>query len=116
MKRVLSILALLLFGALLAWPQNGTSHSISLNWTASTTSGVTYTVYRGTVAGGPYTKLASGVAAVTYADTSGAGGTKYFYVVTAVDAKGNESAYSNEANATMLTNPNPPAGLQAVAQ
>jgi hypothetical protein len=76
-------------------------HTVVLNWTASTTLNVNYNVYRGTTSGGPYTKLTSSpVAAVTYTDSAIFAGQTYYYVTTAI-AAGSESAYSNEAPATI---------------
>ena len=78
------------------------AHSVSLSWTASTSTGVVnYNVYRNTGSEGPYTLLASTSAAVTYTDLVVAAGETYYYVVTAVDGSGNESAYSNSASATI---------------
>jgi hypothetical protein len=80
------------------------AHSATLTWTASTSSVVGYNVYRATISGGPYTLITgSPVAGTTFTDTSVQAGVTYFYVVTAVDASGNESAFSNEALATVPT-------------
>ena len=81
----------------------GLAHSTSLNWTASTSSGVAgYNVYRGTVSNGPYTKLTSALVVGTgYTDVSVQAGQTYYYVITAVDSTNNESAYSNQAPAAI---------------
>lgn len=73
------------------------SSGVSLSWNTSPTSGITdYNVYRGTVSGGPYTKINSSVVkSLTYFDTTVSPGTTYFYVVTAVDSFGVESAFSS---------------------
>ena len=78
----------------------GIPHSVALNWTASTSSGVTgYKVYRGTASGGPYTVLATLGIATTYTDTTVQSGQTYYYAVTAV---GNgESGYSRESQAVI---------------
>ena len=78
----------------------GTSHSATLSWTASTSSGVAgYNVYRSTTSGGPYTKMnPSPIAIVTYTDTAVSAGLTYYYVLTSVDVSGNESAYSTQAS------------------
>lgn len=83
----------------------GGSHLVDLSWTASTSTVVGYNVYRGTVSGGPYaTKLNSAVVPGTaYTDTGVVAGQTYFYVVTAVDANGVESVYSNQASALVPT-------------
>jgi Abnormal spindle-like microcephaly-assoc'd, ASPM-SPD-2-Hydin len=76
------------------------THSVALNWTASTSTVSGYNVYRSTTSGSGYTKVnPSLVGGVSYSDTSVANGTTYYYVTTAVDGSGNESSYSNEAQA-----------------
>jgi len=72
-------------------------HSVSLSWT-DTNSGIAgYNVYRGNAAGGPFTQINSGLDATpAYSDTSVAAGQTYYYVATAVNESGAESAYSNE--------------------
>jgi len=76
---------------------------VSLSWTASASSGIAgYNVYQGTVSGGPYAKLTSApVPAIQYTDTTVQSGNTYFYVVTSVDSSNDESAFSNEAVATV---------------
>jgi hypothetical protein len=78
-------------------------HSVALEWDASTSSGVTgYRVYRGTVLGGPYTRLtASAVPVMQYTDTSVQAGHTYYYVVTSVDSSGVESGYSSQVAITI---------------
>ncbi len=80
-------------------------HSVSLNWTASTSSNVVgYNMYRGTTSGGPYTKLTpSPVAGVAYTDTTVQAGQTYYYVATTLDSNNNESTYSTEAKAVVPT-------------
>jgi hypothetical protein len=78
------------------------THFVALSWTASTSPGVAYNVYRGTVSGGPYVKLNSAtVPGTSYTDSPVASGQTYFYVVTAVDSNNIESAYSNEVSAAV---------------
>ena len=80
------------------------SHSATLTWTASTSAVIGYNVYRGTVSGGPYTKINSSVDAITtFADTSVQAGQTYFWVVTAVDSSNVESLRSGEVSATIPT-------------
>ena len=76
-----------------------TPHSVTLTWVASTSSNVTgYNIYRATTSGGPYTKLnSSPVSATSYVNGIVQSGQAYYYVVTAVDSSGNESAFSNQA-------------------
>src|SRR4029077_137241 len=78
------------------------SHSVTLTWTASTSTVTGYNVYRSSVSGGPYTKLNStAIAATTYVDTTVQSGQTYFYVVTSVDSSNVESADSAEVSATI---------------
>jgi Abnormal spindle-like microcephaly-assoc'd, ASPM-SPD-2-Hydin len=76
---------------------------VALSWNASTSSVIGYNVYRGTTSGGPYSsKLTSSpVAELTFTDTTVQAGQTYYYVVTAVNASGVESADSNSASATV---------------
>ena len=80
-----------------------TLHTVSLTWTASTSTNVIgYNVYRADASGGPYTRLNSlPVSGTSYVDTNVAGGRSYFYVATAVDNSNSESAYSSEAGAVV---------------
>jgi predicted phage tail protein len=78
------------------------SHTVTLNWTASTSTVSGYNVYRSTTNGGSYAKINSGlVSAITYVDSTVQDGTTYYYVTTAVDSSGDESAYSNQATAVI---------------
>jgi len=74
------------------------SGGIDLSWRASSTSGITYTVYRGT-AGIQPTLLASNITATSYVDGSAVGGTAYVYYVVATNGTG-ISQQSNWAAAT----------------
>ena len=78
-----------------------TSHSVTLNWTASTSTVSGYNVYRSTTNGSGYVKINTTglVGALTYVDTTVQSATTYYYVATAVDSSGNESADSNQATA-----------------
>jgi hypothetical protein len=72
-------------------------HSVSLDWGASPTTTVAYyKVYRGTVSGGPYNLLGNNIKTTSYTDSAVQSGAAYYYVTTAVDASGGESAFSNE--------------------
>ncbi len=76
---------------------------VSLAWTASTSPGIAgYNAYRSTTSGGPYTILNSSLISTTgYADQAVQDGYTYYYVTAAVNSQGLESAYSNEAVATV---------------
>jgi len=77
-------------------------HAVNLSWDASSGQIAGYNVYRGSVSGGPYTKQNSSLVTQTaYTDAAVQAGQTYYYVTTAVDSSGNESAYSNEARASV---------------
>jgi len=77
-------------------------HSVLLNWTASTSPSITgYNIYRGTISGGPYSKIFSMDQNTDYTDSTVANGTTYYYITTAVDSNSQESGYSNQAQAVI---------------
>jgi hypothetical protein len=79
-------------------------HSATLNWTASTSTVLGYNVYRGTVSGGPYTRVnSSTVAGTQFTDSTVLAGQTYFFVVTAVASGNVESVNSNEASGIIPT-------------
>jgi alpha-amylase len=75
------------------------SSAITIAWSAS--SGATsYTVKRGTAAGGPYsTTVGTGLTGLSVGDSGLTASTPYYYVVTATNSAGT-SGNSNEATAT----------------
>ncbi|HKV05491.1 MAG TPA: glycoside hydrolase family 44 protein [Candidatus Acidoferrales bacterium] len=88
---------------------------VSLTWNTSAYA-TSYKVKRATASGGPYTVIASPMA-TGFNDSGVTNGTKYFYVVSAVNSAG-ESANSPEVNATPVAPVVPPAaptGLAAAA-
>jgi hypothetical protein len=78
---------------------NAGDSQVTLSWNA-VEEATGYNVKRSTTAGGPYTTIATNVPGTSYIDNTVTNGTTYYYVVTAVDSNGNESANSNEASAT----------------
>ena len=76
-----------------------TGHSVTLSWVGSP-GATSYCVYRGTTQGGPYTKIAWGIAATNYTDVRVTHKQTLYYVSTAVNG-GNESGYSNETEAVV---------------
>lgn len=83
------------------------THASALTWVSSTSLNIAgYNVYRGTISGGPYTKVNSSLitTGTSFTDTSIQAGQTYYYVVTTVDTSGNESGYSSPVTATI---PNP---------
>ena len=78
------------------------SHTVDLSWDAGGGSPVGYYVFRGTVSGGPYQQMNTSLETSTgYTDNTVVSGTTYYYVATAVNAKGEESVYSNIGKAVI---------------
>lgn len=75
-------------------------HSVSLAW-RGTTNVVSYSLYRSIISGGSYGLLASALGTASYNDQSVQSATIYYYVVTAVDDQGRESAFSKETRASV---------------
>ncbi|MDH5527574.1 MAG: hypothetical protein OEY97_09740 [Nitrospirota bacterium] len=95
---------------------NDNGGSITLTWTATTSTDATaQRIYRATTSGGPYTLVGSATgSATTFADITAVTGTLYYYVVTAFDGT-YESGSSAEATATAVDNlpPSPPSTVSA---
>lgn len=84
-----------------AVPASG-SHEVVLTWSSSSSTVTGYYTYRGSVSGGPYSKLTSAPIDLTsYTDQNVIGGNTYYYVVTAVDDAGLESSYSEQVEAVV---------------
>ena len=81
----------------------GGVNQVSLSWTASSgTAPITYSVFRGVVAGGEApTAIASGLTGTTFADTGLATGATYYYQVAATNTVG-VTAHSAEVSAQTL--------------
>lgn len=85
-----------------------TPHTATLSWCPSSSQVIGYNVYRSTTSGSGY-QLLSFVAStastcstpITFVDSNVISGQTYYWVVTAVNAGGTESTYSNEASATI---------------
>ncbi len=92
--------------------------SITLDWNNNTEPDLqSYSVYRSTTPGGPYSSLATGVTSSTFNDNAAVLGTTYYYVVTAVDIDAEESSQSAEVFATAADTlpPEAPINLSATA-
>ena len=76
-------------------------YSVSLSWDGSTSPVTCYNVYRSANTGGPYSKIYALDPNTSYTDNSVAGGNTYYYVTTAVNSTGQESAYSNQVTAVI---------------
>lgn len=81
--------------------------SITLTWSASTSVGATFDIYRGTVAGGESATPIGTSSTTSYTDNDSSltVNTTYYYDVTAV-VNGAQSGASNEASATTAPNGN----------
>ena len=76
-------------------------HTVLLSWNAST-SATGYNVYRSATSSSGYARVNSSLdGSLSYTDASVQTGQSYFYVTTAVDASGQESAYSSEVSAVI---------------
>jgi fibronectin type 3 domain-containing protein len=82
----------------------GGVNRVSLSWSSSTgTAPITYSVFRGTVAGGEgATAVVTGLTNTSFTDSGLATGTNYFYKVSATNAA-STSAQSGEASAKTLS-------------
>jgi len=112
-------LAFFLTLAAVALASSPGQHQVALSWTASTTTGVTYNLYRGSATGvcngspAPYVK---GITGTTYTDTANlTDGQMIFYNVSAVKG-GVESACDGELQVLIPVLPAPPSGLSGTAQ
>ncbi len=78
------------------------AHSVTVSWASGAPAAFSFLVFRSDVSGGPYVPLtASPVTELTYTDSAVSSGSTYFYVVTELDAAGDESPFSSEASATV---------------
>ena len=78
------------------------SHYVSLSWNAAGGNAVGYNVFRSTSSAGPYAIINTALEASTiYTDNTVVAGTTYYYVASAVNAEGEESAYSNVVKAVI---------------
>lgn len=80
----------------------GGADQINLSWITSSNA-VSYNVKRSLTSGGNYSAVASGVTPANFTDTGLAGGTTYYYVVSAVSSALGEGDDSAEASAATLT-------------
>ena len=99
-KSVASLISLLTF---LFFPALAAAHTVGLSWDASTSPNIVgYNIYRRPSANGLYTKINSSLDPnATYSDTTVQSGETYYYVTTAIDNQGVESAYSHQPEATI---------------
>ena len=78
------------------------SHSVALSWEPGDHDYIGFNIYRSTSQNGGYTRINSSVdPSPEYTDTTVEGGMTYYYAATEVNTEGQESAYSNIAEATI---------------
>jgi hypothetical protein len=78
------------------------SHNVYLSWQPGQGNPVGYNIYRGTSQSGPYQMINTSLDASTnYTDYTVVAGDTYYYVATEVNAQGEESGYSNVAEAVI---------------
>lgn len=99
-KSVGSLLVLL---GLLFFPAFAAAQTVNLTWDPSTSKNVVgYNVFRSANSSGPYTQLNSTVdPSTSYTDSTVQAGKTYYYVTTAVNSDGTQSAYSNQSEASI---------------
>src|SRR5260370_37199612 len=95
------------------------SSQVNLIWTASSTPGVVYHVFRSTTSGfspSASTQIAGNVSGTSFSDTGLNPGTTYFYLVEAAVSFGDVSSPANQAAATTqaATSPNVHSGTWAL--
>lgn len=79
-------------------------HSVNVSWVASTSTVAGYNVYRGTISGGPYSKINTTlISGLTFTDSTVSAGATYYYVATSVAADGTQSAFSSQVQAVIPT-------------
>lgn len=79
-------------------------HTVTLGWNDSGSGVSGYNVYRSGVSGGPYVMINTALDTTTaFVDGAVSAGQTYYYVTTAVNSSGVESAYSNEVLAIIPT-------------
>jgi hypothetical protein len=111
MKRLVALSVLLFSVSAIA--NTPGKHTVSLAWTASTTSGVTYNIYRGSAAGvcsGSPIPYATGITSASFVDTNAPAGT-YFYNVSAVGPNGESSCDGEISVSVPNVNTGSPSGL-----
>jgi hypothetical protein len=78
------------------------AHSVTLTWSASSSSVAGYRAYRATASAGPYTMMNSAPnPQLRYSDSTVQAGTTYYYVVTALASDGTESGQSSQVTAVV---------------
>jgi hypothetical protein len=82
-------------------PPPPVQHSVALSWGPSPSPVNGYRVYRD--GGSGFLPLTSVITNLTYMDATVVSGSTYHYAVTAVDALGDESSFSNQATAVIPT-------------
>ena len=117
MKLKLCVAMLLLSGV--AFANTPGQHKVTLSWKESST-GVTFNLYKGSVAGvcnGTPTPFVTGITGTQYVDTIGlTDGQTVFYNVSAVGTGGGESACDGELQVQIPVFPSAPTGLSGTTQ
>ncbi len=118
MKKPFYLLYFVLFLFCVVNVAYATTHTVVLTWTASTTSGVTYNVYRSLTAGScKTTTVATGLTATTFTDAAVINGTTYFYSIDAQNSGGKSACTSPDVQVQIpIDPPAPPSGLNAQVQ
>lgn len=84
-------------------------NQVSLDWDDNVEADLSgYTIYRSETSQSYGAPLATGVSASDYLDSTALDGAIYYYVVTASDVNGNDSAFSSEVSGEPFDNDPPP--------
>lgn len=100
-------------GATCPAPTPGAPH-VCLKWTASSTSGVTYNIFRATTSGGQNYAAplnSTPISSTSFYDATATIGTTYFYTATAVGTGGAQSLPTSEVSSTVPVPPSAPTAL-----
>jgi fibronectin type 3 domain-containing protein len=104
-SRSLILLVALVLGVISGCSHKASPHRVTLTWKPPIAtrgpSATGYNVYRSAISGEGYVKIADRVPFPWYEDRAVSSGQTYFYVVTALDAAGNESRFSAETKAVI---------------
>ena len=85
--------------------QRGRRTTLTVGWVAPTGGAASYDVDRAPASSGPWAQIASGVAALSYADSALIASTVYSYRVRATNAEGKDGGSSSVASVTTLAGP-----------
>jgi hypothetical protein len=112
MKHIAILILILTCLGLQAQQPSPATGSVTLGWSASTSTDITnYWVLEGTNSGSYFTNYSAGTN-LTLTISNLTLGSTYYFTATATDTNGLTSVYANEASRNFLLNPQPPTTFQ----